>query len=78
MANHKTRLELTWIGKENRPKLEPRILVDYVLRVKVTRESQPVAVALAEAKAEHLRCFGDPAYGYDMAQGMEEEERIAG
>jgi len=22
------RLELTWIGKENRPKLEPRILVE--------------------------------------------------
>jgi len=28
MANHKTKLELTWIGKENRPKLEPRILVE--------------------------------------------------
>ena len=26
--NHKTKLELTWIGKENRPKLEPRILVE--------------------------------------------------
>jgi len=26
--NAKTKLELTWIGKENRPKLEPRILVD--------------------------------------------------
>ncbi len=24
----KTRLELTWIGKENRPKLEPRILIE--------------------------------------------------
>jgi len=23
-----TKLELTWIGKENRPKLEPRILVE--------------------------------------------------
>ncbi len=23
---NRTRLELTWIGKENRPKLEPRIL----------------------------------------------------
>ena len=23
----KTKLELTWIGKENRPKLEPRILL---------------------------------------------------
>ncbi|MBX9810759.1 MAG: site-specific DNA-methyltransferase [Burkholderiales bacterium] len=28
MANHKTKLELTWIGKENRPKLEPRILLE--------------------------------------------------
>lgn len=28
MTNSKTRLELTWIGKENRPKLEPRILLD--------------------------------------------------
>jgi hypothetical protein len=27
MAN-KTKLELTWIGKENRPKLEPRILLE--------------------------------------------------
>jgi hypothetical protein len=27
MAN-KQRLELTWIGKENRPKLEPRILLE--------------------------------------------------
>lgn len=28
MANNKTKLELTWIGKENRPKLEPRILLE--------------------------------------------------
>jgi adenine-specific DNA-methyltransferase len=28
MANSKTRLELTWIGKENRPRLEPRILLE--------------------------------------------------
>lgn len=28
MARNNTRLELTWIGKENRPKLEPRILVE--------------------------------------------------
>ena len=28
MANGKTKLELTWIGKENRPKLEPRILIE--------------------------------------------------
>lgn len=28
MTNNKTKLELTWIGKENRPKLEPRILIE--------------------------------------------------
>ena len=28
MANGKQKLELTWIGKENRPKLEPRILIE--------------------------------------------------
>jgi adenine-specific DNA-methyltransferase len=26
--NHKTKLELTWIGKENQPRLEPRILIE--------------------------------------------------
>ena len=25
----KKKLELTWIGKENRPKLEPRMLLEY-------------------------------------------------
>ena len=28
MPRNKQKLELTWIGKENRPKLEPRILVE--------------------------------------------------
>jgi len=28
MAANKQKLELTWIGKENRPKLEPRILLE--------------------------------------------------
>ncbi len=28
MAKRKTKLELIWIGKENRPKLEPRILIE--------------------------------------------------
>lgn len=28
MSNRTTRLELTWIGKENRPRLEPRILLE--------------------------------------------------
>jgi adenine-specific DNA-methyltransferase len=28
MSGPKTKLELTWIGKEQRPKLEPRILLE--------------------------------------------------
>lgn len=28
MAKQNTKLELTWIGKENRPKLEPRVLIE--------------------------------------------------
>ncbi len=32
MKNHKPKLELTWIGKENRPKLEPRILIEDAAR----------------------------------------------
>lgn len=28
MGNQRTRLELTWIGKEHRPRLEPRVLVE--------------------------------------------------
>jgi type I restriction enzyme R subunit len=42
----------------------PRGRVDYVLRVKVTPESQPVAVALIEAKAEHLA----PTAGLEQAK----------
>lgn len=36
--------------------------VDYVLRVKVTGDSQPVAMAVIEAKAEHL----PPAHGLEQ------------
>jgi len=28
VTKRKTRLELTWIGKEDRPRLEPRILLE--------------------------------------------------
>ena len=39
--------------------------VDYTLRVRVNTSSRPVAVALVEAKAEHLA----PAYGLEQARG---------
>jgi adenine-specific DNA-methyltransferase len=28
MSTRQTRLELAWIGRENRPRLEPRVLVE--------------------------------------------------
>jgi len=49
---------------EGGPLRRPKGRVDYVLRVKVTLESQPVAVALIEAKAEHL----PPTHGLEQAK----------
>lgn len=48
----------------DRPRRRPRGRVDYTLRVKVNAASQPVAVALLEAKAEHL----PPAHGLEQAK----------
>src|SRR5215216_4226212 len=39
---------------EGKPRKQSQGRVDYTLRVKVNPETQPVAVALIEAKAEHL------------------------
>ncbi len=41
-----TKLELTWIGKENRPRLEPRILLEdasksYHAAARVSDDDQP-------------------------------------
>jgi len=47
-----------------RPRRRPRGRVDYTLRVKVNAESQAVAVALIEAKAESL----PPAHGLEQAK----------
>lgn len=49
---------------EGGPRRCPRGRVDYILRVKVTLDSQPVAVALIEAKSEHL----PPAHGLEQAK----------
>ena len=47
-----------------RPRRRARGRVDYTLRVKVNAQSQPVAVALLEAKAAHL----PPAHGLEQAK----------
>ena len=49
---------------EGQPRKRARGRVDYTLRVKVNPETQPVAVALIEAKAENL----PPAHGLEQAK----------
>jgi len=49
---------------EGKPRKQTRGRVDYVLRVKVNQQTQPVAMALIEAKAEHL----PPAHGLEQAK----------
>src|SRR5262249_11356877 len=46
--------------------------VDYTLRVKVNSETQPVAVALIEAKAEHL----PPAHGLEQGKAYADSKRL--
>ncbi|HQG62510.1 MAG TPA: DEAD/DEAH box helicase family protein [Bacteroidales bacterium] len=46
--------------------------IDYVLRVRVNKESQPAAVALIEAKKESL----PPGHGLDQAKGYAECRRL--
>ncbi len=47
-----------------RPRRQAKGRVDYTLRVKVNPGTQPVAVALIEAKAAHL----PPAHGLDQVK----------
>ncbi len=49
---------------DNKPRKRAKGRVDYRLRVAVNRESQPVAVALIEAKVEDLL----PAHGLEQAK----------
>jgi len=46
--------------------------IDYVLRVKVNVDTQPVALALIEAKKESL----PPGHGLDQAKGYSECKRL--
>ncbi|MGH9859680.1 MAG: DEAD/DEAH box helicase family protein, partial [Candidatus Acidiferrales bacterium] len=47
-----------------KPRRRARGRVDYALRIKVNRDAQPVAVALIEAKAEHL----PPTHGIEQGK----------
>lgn len=54
------------------PRKQPRGRVDYTLRVKVSSTSQPVAVALIEAKAEDL----SPDHGLEQAKLYAASQRL--
>jgi hypothetical protein len=41
MFSKKTKLELTWIGKEHRPRLEPRILLEEPGQIDLFLVKQP-------------------------------------
>ncbi|MGA2532721.1 MAG: hypothetical protein ABSG19_06745 [Candidatus Aminicenantales bacterium] len=40
MAKHKTKLELTWIGKENRPRMKLRILTETSPASRMSRQTK--------------------------------------
>jgi type I restriction enzyme R subunit len=49
---------------DGRPRRRSRGRIDYTLRIKVNLGTQPVAIALVEAKAEHL----PPGHGLEQAK----------
>ena len=57
---------------DGKPRRQTRGRVDYVLRIKVNPETQPVAVALIEAKAENL----PPNHGLEQAKAYAACKRL--
>ena len=57
---------------DGKPRKQAKGRVDYTLRVKVNPETQPVAVALIEAKAEHL----PPTHGLEQAKAYAACKRL--
>ena len=60
MAKNNTSLELTWIGKENRPKLEPRVLIEdasksYHAKYRVRANGTADDANARRSEPEHLR-----------------------
>lgn len=58
--------------EEGRARRRARGRVDYVLRIKATLETQPVAVALIEAKAENL----PPTHGLEQVKAYGSAKRM--
>ncbi len=72
MANNRQKLELTWIGKDNQPKLEPRILIEDTEKSFGDRNSENMLIygdnllalkALEQDFAGKIKCiYIDPPY----------------
>jgi type I restriction enzyme R subunit len=60
------------IGPNGKPRRRARGRVDYTLRLRVGMDTQPVAVAMIEAKAEHL----PPGHGLEQAKGYAACKRL--
>jgi len=56
-----------------KPRRRAKGRVDYTLRIKINPESQPVAVAIIEAKAEHL----PPGHGLEQAKAYAACKRLS-
>ena len=77
MANQKQKLELTWIGKENQPRLEPRILIEDPEKSYGDKKSENMLIygdnllalkALEQEFAGKVKCvFIDPPYNTGSA-----------
>ena len=61
----KQKLELTWIGKENRPKLEPRILLE-----DLDKERKAIMKQWAKREEQIERVMGATVGMYEDLQGI--------
>jgi adenine-specific DNA-methyltransferase len=77
MTNHKQKLELTWIGKDKQPKLEPRILIEDPQKSYGNKNNDNLLIhgdnllalkALEQEYAGKVKCiFIDPPYNTGSA-----------
>lgn len=77
MANNKQRLELTWIGKGDEPKLEPRILIEDAEKSYGDKQTQNMLIfgdnllalkALEQDYSGKIKCiYIDPPYNTGSA-----------
>lgn len=58
MENHKTKLELTWVGKENQPRLEPRILIEDLPALRPSRQVGRISPDKPRSRLQKYRLTG--------------------